>query len=327
MFFDRLCGLMELMISQVSASQSKDAVASIENMARSARLFDIVRSRDAIELEVAKMDSEMERFLHDTFFIPFRTVAINSERSAIIIQDTERDSIGFRAKRRFVTVDSFEEEAGNKIRESFGLDASEDIFLFSSGSIAEASFIQYDGGREALMARFSIGLSLATKNRLLDSFRTGSGGQDDMPNDESEPFDSLPEWKRTLANAVLRKFIDACKVFALINSPNRFVVEVSSSKIDAERNKKPTIKIPRSHERPQYTLLTVKEIKELFGEENHASGSHAAPIPHERRRHFRRLSSDYFKNKKGSIIMIPACWVGECEKIVGTKKYRVVVDA
>jgi len=47
---------------------------------------------------------------------------------------------------------------------------------------------------------------------------------------------------------------------------------------------------------------------------------------HYRRQHLRHLQSNFYKNKKGSYILIPAIWCGKTSKILGNKEYKVRID-
>ena len=47
----------------------------------------------------------------------------------------------------------------------------------------------------------------------------------------------------------------------------------------------------------------------------------------EERGHFRRLTSEYYKHKRGAVIWVRPCWVGPQEGIVGNNRYIVRLDA
>lgn len=49
-----------------------------------------------------------------------------------------------------------------------------------------------------------------------------------------------------------------------------------------------------------------------------------SPIPHERRRHPRRLSAEGGHFKETRIAIIPAVWIGESEKVVGNKRFDIL---
>lgn len=110
-------------------------------------------------------------------------------------------------------------------------------------------------------------------------------------------------------------------VLMTINLPSQFVVEATPRKerpIDAP-------KIPRTHERKTYTFLSPLQIKARYG--SAPGNEHLKHVsPHARRRHFRRLSSDKYVNKKGQIVEVKATWVGAEEWTFAGKKYRVRLD-
>jgi hypothetical protein len=111
-----------------------------------------------------------------------------------------------------------------------------------------------------------------------------------------------------------------------LNSPDRFVVEASPLK---KKERKNQTKITRSNERPKFNLLTVTEIKKKLGLSGSSSGATGTGSPksgHPRRRHYRTLASDFYKEKRGETIIVPATWVGPSEVVVGNKRYKVRLD-
>jgi hypothetical protein len=74
-----------------------------------------------------------------------------------------------------------------------------------------------------------------------------------------------------------------------------------------------------------YILMKPDEIRKIAGLSKAFNGT--AKTPHERRRHFRTLESNYFKNKRGETIVIPATWIGqETQFQKGDKIYKVLLD-
>ena len=81
-------------------------------------------------------------------------------------------------------------------------------------------------------------------------------------------------------------------------------------------------KIMRSSDRPLYTILDARSIrKKLCLTESYDKAvadlvKRKSPIPHERRRHLRRLTTESgFKESR--TIVIPATWIGPSEAVVG----------
>ena len=105
-----------------------------------------------------------------------------------------------------------------------------------------------------------------------------------------------------------------------INTPSRFVMETSPTR---QRVEKPG-HILRSPDRPIYTVLAPTEIRKRMALPVPPQGG--TKRPHERRSHYRTLASNHFKNKQGQVILIPACWIGPSENVVGNKRYRVILD-
>ena len=105
------------------------------------------------------------------------------------------------------------------------------------------------------------------------------------------------------------------------NSPSRFIFEEAPAKTPNPKFARP---VPRSPQRPLYTLLTPKEIRERLRLPPLQEGG--PKTPHERRRHYRTLRSEFFKHKQGQTIVIPACWVGPSEALHGAHRYKVRLD-
>jgi hypothetical protein len=108
-----------------------------------------------------------------------------------------------------------------------------------------------------------------------------------------------------------------------INEPSLFVVEERP----IQPLRQPVPGLPRSPWRSHYIVLEPQEIKTrlLGADPNPPSGMKRAP--HEKRGHFRRLVSDRYTKKKGSVIWIRPCWVGPKEGVVGKNRYIVRLDA
>ena len=124
-------------------------------------------------------------------------------------------------------------------------------------------------------------------------------------------------------NTLGELIIEIIEKFLFLNTPNRFVVEVTPDK-----TRKPNPKrIIKSPDRSKYTLLTVKEIQKRYGlGGTESKGSGKSPAPHPRRRHYRTLRSEKFTHKQGQTILIPATWIGKSEIQKGNKIYRVRFD-
>ena len=114
--------------------------------------------------------------------------------------------------------------------------------------------------------------------------------------------------------------LEAAFIFiSQIYQKDRFILESSSTK---KRNNKSN-KIARSHDRPKYTILKPKEIRTKTGMSSGITGNKRSP--HERRAHCRVLRHKRYGENIGKTIKIKSTWIGESEKVVGNKKYKVIL--
>lgn len=248
------------------------------------------------------------------FFLPFGRVAIEDDVSCVVLGDRRADQRGLDEPRDFVEClpgSSFlaactDREKG-EVRRVFGADF-EDVAVVSAGSIGPMRVFQDE-------RRWSLHLDLkwfcvASKDRMLLPARNFAPGAE-------------REYVRTAGKNV----ITAVEQVFAFNRPDRFVVEVSNPSARAEARAGKGRKILRSGDRPTYTLLEPRRVRQVLGIAEHAAGEERAhPRPHERRRHFRTLRSERFKEARGRTVVVDACWVGPSEAVVGKRRYRVRLD-
>ncbi len=127
---------------------------------------------------------------------------------------------------------------------------------------------------------------------------------------------------RGSVHAIMRNVTVAVEELMVFNDPEHFILETTPIISPARRSSE---RILRSNERPRYTLLRPKEIRERMRLPEPEKGKKKRR-PHERRAHTRTLGSTFYKKKRGSVIVIPASWVGPSESAVGGKRYRVLLD-
>lgn len=93
-----------------------------------------------------------------------------------------------------------------------------------------------------------------------------------------------------------------------------------------KRVRKSTVKIPRTHERPLYTILRPKQIRKKM-KLPHQGGTKCV---HERRAHLRSLTHPrYARDEDGNIkvIKVKSTWIGPTESNPkGNKTYKVILD-
>ena len=235
----------------------------------------------------------------DRFFLPFPITAVEDHESIIILADTIKNATGLEPARRFwecmpidrvlTNKDAIEadKQSARHIVDTFGTGC----LMLSRGIISEMKPIP-------LTLKYSYRVELQAS--ILYSQSIGIKDRD--------PHRQM--WSEFTAHAG-RNVATAIEEISLLNVPKRFVVE----NIPPTQKKKK--KILRSHQRSNFTLLTIEEIKKNFGLTGQGEGGSKAPHP--RRRHTRTLSDGRETNVK-------ACWVGESEVQVGKGRYKVRTD-
>jgi hypothetical protein len=131
---------------------------------------------------------------------------------------------------------------------------------------------------------------------------------------------------RLHANA-LCDFVRECLALAVlellfVTMPSRFVVEESPLAVPPRL---PPGKVTRSQWRSHFIVLEPLEIRRRLNlaRPEHEAGKRA---PHERRGHWRRFRAERYREKRGQVAWIEACWIGEREAVLGPNKYVVRLD-
>lgn len=299
MIFDKLCGIAERHIP------------SIRKVLHEARVF-LFPGRAHEILKQEKMTDETMYFLQESFFLPFPFIAVEDSVSCVLIWDNEAGQVGLLNKTRFfvecMALGTNAEEFPDKLtpentQELAALRAQlpPETYSITAGRIVS---YQYRPSGEKKLAVFGdiAWNMLATKLQVVSPPRQISGGLG-------------------MDSALLRNGVAALEEVMFFNTPDRFVVEKSPLKQKEPRNER---RILRSDKRPVYTVLRPHEIRTTMHLPSMPNGTHKSP--HERRRHYRTFRSDFFKEKKGQTITIPACFIGPTEAIVGNHRYKVLVD-
>lgn len=301
MIFDKLCGIVER------------HAPTLRRYLVKARIFDFPGK--AHEVLPKRLDNA--DWFMDNFYLPFDTVAIEDLSSVIILIDTEPNMFGLYLPRLFIEcmpmrklgreyttadkqfeplLDLYEEEWKEKYKD-------QQIYFVSHG------LISFEGNEET---RFLINGQMIFS--LICTMNELSGIQD--------IFDLDNPMHKAVRDSSLRNAASAIEEVIYFNSPDRFVMEVSSAK--AKRNKD-SKKILRSGDRPIYHLLYPNEIRKYIkSPESHSDRK--SPKPHERRKHIRVLRSERFVHKKGERIIIPATWIGPSESVIGNRRYKIMLD-
>jgi len=281
-------------------------------LVRQAKLFWF----DAIPQHVlnTKIEPAGARMHNESFFLPFGVIAIEDRGGCVILADVEAKQKGLPGLRVFVEAISVDVMCGPQ---------SKEIFLGNQENVEHLRQQGWPPGA-ILVTAGKIGVELAedgSGNRWLSgSVRYVRGATKDLAG-APRPFDKVDD--ETLERA-LQGAETALREVMYFNSPSRFVVE----RIPLSCIGKPdtSAKIPRSHERPMFTLIDPRSARRVMGLPEPTGEGHASPSPHERRRHYRTMRSERFTRARGRTIIIPACWVGPSESVVGKHMWKVRLD-
>jgi hypothetical protein len=309
MIFDALCSIAD------------NHLPHLGELVRKAHLFAFPgRAHEILSKE--RFTKEKVDFINETFFLPYQHVAVEDTASCCVIWDTAKNVIGAKNERRFIDCSPFNSRMVRELQASsveqgiVDLTAQKlDEFCKESGvfdgyTISVGNIITWwagdcdsqSGARRIVDGMITSSWFVSRDSGILKAFSN---------NDLVE-----------LSPEILRFVGVAFGEVLYFNSPDRFVLKRSPLK---ERDPRKSVHIPRSHERPVYTLLTPKEIREKLSiEEPSELIKHVSP--HERRQHYRSLRSEVYTHKKGQTIIIPATWVGPSEKTIGRHHYKVVLD-
>lgn len=130
------------------------------------------------------------------------------------------------------------------------------------------------------------------------------------------------EGTRVVIEGVSDAFYKGLQTVNWINHPDHFTIELEAVE---GRKKKKANRIRRTHERSSHIILTKTEIATRW-HTAHQGGTHASPLPHLRRGHYKTLRAARFKEKRGQRIWVRASHVGgECvEWRHGDRSYKVL---
>jgi hypothetical protein len=326
MIYDRLAETVEKHFPQW-----RDAV-------QDARLFVMERSDNPGErasTEQLRMWRPEEAVI-ENFRLPFSSVAVEQARACGVVHTIDSD------KRRYLILVYSESNVGGD-----DLFCSADVIAFpDSESLDPAQVGRVCSGVKSLQVfRMQRGRCEEVFFEQTEIELDMHGGHDpDIP--PIPPLESLTrqealDLKAELAVSVI-PYLDQirdvrqaniawleiiCAICCLLTvcEPSTFVVEETPLSFK-EREPKPG-KVIRSPYRPHYIVLKPGEIKKryLYDERDEATGL-IPRAPHERRGHFRRLTSERFTAKRGHVIWIKPCWAGKTEGVRGKNKYRVLLD-
>ena len=302
MLFDQFCSAVEKFLP------------GLKPIAEDAKLFIFDKTP---HLVLKKHNGESYIKVMDLFALPFNITAIEDPATLIILMDTMENQVGLDTHRNymeFAKLNSDSSAFGRSlaVREDLlaqaitdaGLD-SDSAFYIMFGSltnfIAKENALQVAGRCNMLL--------LGDKHGISQEINYAAMGEDAV---------------RAATAELLPNAVTAIEELLTLNTAENFVLEERPASLKEGKPKK----IPRSHQRPLFTILRPTEIRQRMkiAAPTETSTGRKSPIPHERRRHLRRLSTAGGHFKEDRIVVIPAVWIGESEKVVGNKRYKVRLD-
>lgn len=305
MSFDTLCRIAE---RQPVPQQLRKAVEQ-------ARLFRFEFNPHEALPKAYKPD--VLEWLMENLYLPFPCVAVEDRASCVVFWDGTEEGEppvrGARKERYFIECCDFDK-------------ASVDAFYDGS---AERREIIGQGCSAVSMGVISLDCDSSRPRE----FRVGGHLEFAMVTHHDQVLFAGSEMPLSvagdIATAALRNASAALQEVMLLNDPESFILE--STPLSALNRKPRKLKpgqirrIPRTHERPIYTILKPHEIRKRMGLPSPVGKR--SVTPHERRSHLRTLRSDFFRpTTRGKQILIPATWIGPSESVVGKRRYRVILD-
>lgn len=251
----------------------------------------------------------------DIFALPFKITAIEDPASLIIFVDTEDDQIGFSKRRDFIEIMPWDQnEMG--FRDEGLYDQDKKKFMEETMGLCKKSACSITAGS-------IYELILKDKNMRINGEVSAVMLADEKKiHSTIDSRDFSKEQAAMLNQSGLMNAVAGIEELLTIVTAEKFILE--EKPVREERQKK---KILRSHQRPKYSILTAKEIRGKMDIAHPGlHGDRKGPVPHERRRHYRKLNKDggYFKEDK--IVAVKATWIGQSEKHIGNKFYKVRLD-
>jgi hypothetical protein len=300
MLFDKLAGFIERHIP--------DLVPDLEQTA----LFEFpFRAHEAVAPGKFCQD-DLEHF-----FLPFPRTAIEDKATCTFLFDGTEKQVGLSEPRAFIDV--------------LSLAGSDDPGAFK-GSLSELDPEMRQWARQEGLHQIALGRIFSMQlpkgrtdyqaSACVDRIVIVNGRGEIQSDMTMLELKFMPEAEES-CRGIIGNVITSIEELMLINSdPEYFIFEKSSVK----PRKSKAGRITRSPDRPRYIPLKPDAIRKTMGLDRPSANAVNGKRPHERRRHWRLLKSERFKNKQGQRVMVDACWVGPSEAVVGKTRYRVRLD-
>lgn len=308
--FDRLCWFADRCPTVLGPT--------LQGILRSAALF--VFPHVPQEVLPKNYTKEELDFQQEFFCLPFSVTAIEDRTSCVIFWDTTKDASGLSVRRYFLECASLSDASARTWK-----DADEEMALRAKSDPALLATLN----RSHHISFGSVEVNIGPSVMESDRFGYNIAGQLFhylvFDNDGVNPrgYEMFEAAQREVTSNALRSAMTGIEELMLFNRPDRFILRDTPPKLragDAE-------KIPRSHERHNYTILHPQEIRTRLDLPTPTS-SRSSKFVGERRRHVRRYPDDPIKwpNAHGKTIIIPATWIGPSEATVGRRTYKIMLD-
>ena len=299
MLFDKLCGIVEKFFPEKRIILENAKIFTFDKIPHE-------------HLSKTKPDFDL-----DLFALPFPITAVEDAASLIVLIDNQEHQTGLNVQREFIEFMEYgkNREAFSNVNLAQQLRENNDELMQMMEQL-KGYVVVNQGVVWEITPQERKWLTDASLDSINLFDRSGklvlTRGPSEIP---------LDDLKATSGNVVT-----ALEELMTLYTPERFILEVNPVLTDKQaRLLAKGKKIPRSDQRPIYTILTPGEIRDKMGVRLQDQVDRKSPMPHERRAHLRRLrkESGY---KEDKIIRVKASWIGVSEKTVGNKRYRVVLE-
>ncbi len=307
MLFDKLCGLAERHIPALIPTLQQAALFHFPG-----RPHDFLpQLKDQIDYDQA----------NELFYLPFPVVALEDDASVVILMDSENGQLGLQGRRYFLDMMSTSSDTGN-----YNWTASGTGFRQEDAAVAQQEFVEHFNSPYVINCgyledmRYQSGTGRMISHGMVTSSYILNKKEFIAKYDQ----DDIRELPQNMVNDILRNPVTAHEELIMLTNPKYFILE--EAPVKELKQKKNSKKVPRSHQRPLFTYLKPTDIRQKLGLEHPAPDrTRNSPVPHERRRHLRRLrkESGY---KEDKVVPVKASWIGTSEKVVKGRKYKVRLD-
>ena len=307
MLFDKFCGLAERHLSHLIPILEQAALFHFPGRPHEF----LTAQRDQIDYDQA----------NELFHLPFPVVALEDDASVCILMDSEEGQLGLEGRRYFLDMMSTDTDAGN-----FNWSAARTGVNPEEAAVAQVEFADHFNNPFVINCgyledmHYQPGTGRMISHGVLTSSYVLNKKELISVYDQNDIRD-LPQ---AMVNDILRNPVTAHEELIMLTNPKYFILEDSPAK--PPKQKKGSKKIPRSHQRPLFTYLKPADIRQKLGIEHPGQDrTRNSPVPHERRKHLRRLrkESGY---KEDKVVPVKAYWIGTSEKEVKGRRYRVRLD-